>query len=154
MESVLTKYIDEINKISEKTFITWTNFNRSSINHDISDFKELAKLLFDNNDSNSLIFKTIIKLNNIDDHFNALGDNFKSKGFDKLINIKNNYNRINKIAEKLMQLRQFNQTYKFKCQKFGPKVHLVLSYNNQNYENYLLNPEDTSKGTQQYMMKI
>jgi hypothetical protein len=148
IKTVLNEYINILHNISDKTFVTWTSFNRNSINHDISSFKELVRLLFDNSYQNSLIFKIINKIRTqIDDHFNQLGENFKTENMNKLIGIKDRYIRINKIAEKLLQMRVFNQTYKFKCQKFGNKVHLVLSYNNQNYENYLLNPNDTSKGT-------
>jgi hypothetical protein len=148
VKSVLNEYINRIQYISNKTFVTWTSFNRNSINHDIKSFKELVKLLFDNSYQNSLIFKIINKIRTkIDDHFDQLGENFKTENINKLIGIKDRYIRINKIAEKLVQMRVFNQTYKFKCQKFGNKVHVVLSYNNQNYENYLLNPNDTSKGT-------
>lgn len=148
VKSVLNDYITRIHNISEKTFSTWTSFNRDPINHDITSFKTIARNLFDNSYSNSLIFKTINKIrNNIDDHYNQLGDDFKTNNINKLLGIKNRYVRINEISEKLIQVRIFNDTYKFKCQKFGDKVHLVLSYNNQNYENYLLNPEDISKGT-------
>lgn len=139
LKPVLDNYINKIKYISEKTYSTWNNLNRNPINYDIRNFKALAKLLFDSNYDKSLIFKNTLKLNRaIDDNF----DNLSVETSNKLRDVKIQYIKLNNIAEDLLQLREFNQKYKFKCQQFGNKFHMTLAYNKSDYENYLLNPNN------------
>ena len=152
--TILDNYINRINLISEKVFTTWDIFNRQTNDNNITFFTELVRLLFDNSYLNSLMYKVIDMIDNkIDDHINQLdinqrgGRGFKANNLTVLNTIKDKYNTIKDIYENLLKLRLFNQNYTFKCQKFRNKVHLVLAYNNQSHENYLLNPNDNSAGT-------
>jgi hypothetical protein len=148
LKEALEIYIRYIEVLSNNTLDVWTSYNRNSINHDISGFKEIARILCDNDLEKSLNSRVLVGIDTyIDNYFNTIGQNFIESNKQKLFRVKDNYIRTKRISEKLLQLRIFNQTYQFKCQKFGNQVHLVLGYNTPEFENYLLNPKDDFRFT-------
>ena len=56
--------------------------------------------------------------------------------------IRDDYIKLKETINKISVLQVFNQRYKFKCGKFNNKYHMILSFKEKKYSQYLLNPND------------
>jgi hypothetical protein len=72
-----------------------------------------------------------------DDNYNSIIEGLRI--------IRDDYIKLKETINKISVLQVFNQRYKFKCGKFNDKYHMILSFKERKYDQYLLNPNDEFK---------
>ena len=138
-EDIATKYLTSIYDICSILISKIKNFTiKSMINNiNIEDRKlvELADKIIIN------LIPEIIGVVELEPGNNSKYDSI----INNLRNLKDNYKTLKETREKFRTLRLFNQTYKFKCGKFGQEHHMILTFNSRKNEPYLINPTNKFK---------
>lgn len=138
-EDIATKYLTSIYNICSILISKIKNFTiKSMINNINIDDLKLVEL------ADKIIIKLIPEIIGVVELEPGKNSKYNSI-INNLRNLKDNYKKLKETRGKFKTLRLFNQTYKFKCGKFGQEHHMILTFNSRKNEPYLINPTDKFK---------
>lgn len=138
-EDLAQKYLTLIFNICSELISILKDFTINKINNNMNiDDSKLIDL------ADILIIKLVPNI--IQSVTLEIGKNNKYNSvLESLRTLQADYKKLKVTMNKFNVLQVFNQRYKFKCEKFGNKYHMILSFNEQKYKQYLLNPNDEFK---------
>jgi len=138
-EKLAQNYLTIIYEICDTLISKLKDFaiNKIYNNTDIDDQKlvDLANTIIEN--LVPIIIKAITDEIRENDYYNST--------LESLSIIRNDYIKLKGTINKNNVLQVFNQRYKFKCGQFNDKYHMILSFKERKYDQYLLNPNDEFK---------
>ena len=138
-EKLAQNYLTIIYEICDTLISKLKDFaiNKIYNNTDIDDQKlvDLANTIIEN--LVPIIIKAITDEIGENDYYNST--------LESLSIIRNDYIKLKGTINKNNVLQVFNQRYKFKCGQFNDKYHMILSFKERKYDQYLLNPNDEFK---------